>query len=181
MDSQKSQNISRIVQADNEKLKRFISFRVRAKEDAEDILQDVYYRLADSIDDIRSVDAVTSWLYMVAKNRIADFFKKKKPVAESQLGKSSENELTLDDLFKEYGASPEDEFMRGEIIGAVEESLDLIPKEQRDAFVMNEIEGLSFKEISEKTGVPVNTLISRKRYAIQFLRDYLKEIFEELN
>jgi RNA polymerase sigma factor (sigma-70 family) len=179
MDSRQAQNISEIVKADNDKLKRFISFRVRAKEDAEDILQDVYYRLADSIDEIRSLDAVTSWLYRVAKNRIADFFKKKKPVAESHLSKSGENELTLDDLFKEYGASPEDEFMRGEIIAAIEESLDMLPKEQREAFVKNEIEGLSFKEISEKTGVPVNTLISRKRYAVQNLKEYLKEIFEE--
>lgn len=179
MDSRQAQNISEIVRADNEKLKRFISFRVRAKEDAEDILQDVYYRLADSIDEIRSLDAVTSWLYRVAKNRIADFFKKKKPVAESQLGKTGDSDLTLDDLFKEYGASPEDDFMRDEIIEAVEESLGMLPREQREAFVMNEIEGLSFKEISEKTGIPVNTLISRKRYAIQNLREYLKEIFEE--
>jgi RNA polymerase sigma factor (sigma-70 family) len=174
-------NITEIVKADNEKLKRFINFRVRAKEDAEDILQDVYYQLADSIDEIRSLDAVTSWLYRVAKNKITDFFKKKKPVPESKLNITGDNGLTLEDLFKEYGATPEDEFMRQEIMDAIEEGLGIVPEEQREAFVMNEIDGLSFKEISEKTGIPVNTLISRKRYTILFLRDYLKEIFEELN
>lgn len=163
----------------------FIRKRVRDESDAEDILQDVFYQLTIGFNDIRSVNKITSWLFTVARNRITDYFRKRKPdlLSDKQVGNNTDSEdgpLMLEDILPALTRSPEDEYMRSVIWEAIEESLGSLPEEQREVFILNEFEDMSFKEISEMTGDGVNTLLSRKRYAILFLRKQLKELYNQL-
>jgi RNA polymerase sigma factor (sigma-70 family) len=160
----------------------FIRPRVKNEEDAEDILQEVFYELSEAERLRQPVERIGSWLYTVARNRIIDLYRKKKPVSlimDSQSDENSEVRELTDILFDESD-SPELEFLKTLIRQEMTTALEEIPEEQRQAFEMNELQGKSFKEISAITGVEVNTLISRKRYAVLHLRERLKSLYDEL-
>jgi RNA polymerase sigma factor (sigma-70 family) len=146
------------------RLSNFIRRRVPDAGDAEDILQDVFYELLEST---KPIEQVTAWLFRVASNRIIDRFRKKKP------------EVSIDDLLPSPDAGPEADYARSVLIEELESALEELPKEQRDVFIAHELEGRSFKQMSEESGVGVNTLLSRKHYAVLHLRRRLQEIREE--
>lgn len=162
----------------------FIRKRVSRLEDAEDILQDVFFQFVSGYENIESLDKVTSWLFTVARNKITDKYRKKKPDAWSDLGFQGKNEdseiLMLEDILPDFKNTPEDVYARNVIWEAIEVALAEMPNEQRQVMLLHEFEDKSFKEISEITGVSVNTLLSRKRYAILFLRKQLQELYNEL-
>ncbi len=148
--------IEKLVKEEQGRLLGFIRKRVVHEEDARDIAQDVYYQLTVGFDDIRSVASITSWLFTVARNRITDYFRKSRPalISDKLLTgmDSEEGPLMLEDILPSLTRSPEDEFMRGVIWETIEACLERLPEAQREVFVMNEFEDMSFKEISELTG-----------------------------
>jgi len=176
--------IEKLVKQEEGRLLGFIRKRVDREEDARDIAQDVYYQLTVGFDDIRSVASITSWLFTVARNRITDYFRKSKPELLSDKVVSSSdgegNALMLEDILPSLTRSPEDEYMRGVIWETIEACLERLPEAQREVFVMNEFEDLSFKEISELTGEGINTLLSRKGYAVTYLREQLRELYNQI-
>jgi len=184
MTAAEKQHIEKLVQEEEGRLLGFIRKRVDEEEDVRDIAQDVYYQLTVGFNDIRQLTSLTSWLFSVARNRITDFYRKKKPerlsdkVVPQQVGK--EDPLMLEDILPALTRSPEDEFMRGVIWEAIEANLERLPEAQREVFVMNEFEDMSFKEISEITGEGINTLLSRKRYAVTYLREQLRELYTQI-
>lgn len=177
--------IEKLIEKEQGRLLGFIRRRVRRDEDARDIAQDVYYQLTAGFDDIRSVASLTSWLFTVARNRITDYFRKSRPelftdrVLNARDGDGGP--LMMEDILPALTRSPEDEYMRGVIWETIEACLDRLPEAQREVFVMNEFEDLSFKEISELTGEGINTLLSRKRYAVTYLREQLRELYKQIN
>ena len=176
-------SIETIVNKERKGLFGFIKKYVAVKEDAEDILQDVFYQFTAAYDEIEYLERVTSWLFRAARNKIIDLYRKKKtkPVDFYFVNNEDEDEpLSLADVLPAFGSSPEDK-MIGELIWEeIEEALSELPEEQREVFILNELEQMSFKEISESTGVPINTLLSRKRYAVLYLRKQLKELYKEI-
>jgi RNA polymerase sigma factor (sigma-70 family) len=149
--------------------------------DAEDILQDVFYELVQAYRLLQPIEQVGAWLFRVARNRITDRFRKRQSVPSSDLQAISEDgeTLSLEDLLPSPDAGPEAAYARSLIVDELEDALDELPNEQRQVFVAHEIEGLSFKQIAAQTGVGVNTLLSRKRYAVLHLRQRLEEIYDE--
>lgn len=177
--------LSEIVKKEQGRLFGFIRRQVADEMDARDILQDVFYQLTVGFNDIRSAERITSWLFTVAKNRIIDHFRKKKATPFSSIeisinGEKDDQPLMLEDILPSLTRNPEDEYMRNVIWEAIEESLSELPEEQSEVFILNEFEDISFSEISEKTGVGMNTLLSRKRYAVLYLREKLKELYNQL-
>jgi RNA polymerase sigma factor (sigma-70 family) len=166
--------LSDIFRREQGRLRSFVRRRVADEGDAEDILQDVFYQLVEADRLMKPVDLAGAWLFRVARNRIIDFFRKKRPV---QFG---DDELSLEELLPSPDAGPEAAYARRVLWEAIEDALDELPKEQRDVFIAHEIDGRSFKDLAAETGVSVNTLLSRKRYAVLHLRDQLKEINEEI-
>jgi len=175
--------IEETVKKERNRLFNFIKRYVSNPDDAEDILQDVFYRLTTGIEEINSLDKITSWLYTVTRNRITDLFRKKKATPSSELSYQDDEgeKLLLEEILPDTGNTPEDDYMRMAIMDRIMDALDNLPEEQSEAFIMNEIEGLSFREMSESTGVPINTLISRKRYAVIYLKEELRDLFNELS
>jgi len=173
--------ISEIVAEEGARLRNFIRRRVPDPSDAEDIAQEVFYELVEANHLLMPIEHVTGWLYRVARNRITDLFRKKKP--ESFSDATVEDEagelLRIEDLLPSPAAGPEALYVRNVLLEELELALDELPAEQRDVFVAHEIEGRSFKELSAETGVSVNTLLSRKRYAVLHLRERLKNIYDE--
>lgn len=164
-------------------LKGYISGRVSYKEDAEDILQNVFYQLS-KIDLLENpIEHISSWLYSVARNQIIDRSRKHKeerlPVVKSDNGDDFLFEIS--EMIYDRDNSPEAEYFRTFVWEELEEALDELPAEQKNVFELTELEGFSFKELSETTGIPVNTLISRKRYAVLHLRQRLRGLYDELN
>jgi RNA polymerase sigma factor (sigma-70 family) len=149
--------------------------------DAEDILQEVFGELVEANRMLMPVSHVTAWLYRVARNRIVDLFRKKRPESFSDAAVAGEDGelLRLEDLLPSPDAGPEALYARGVLLDELEAAVDELPAEQRDVFVAHEIEGRSFKEIAAGTGVSVNTLISRKHYAVLRLRERLQSIYDE--
>ena len=185
MTAEESRYIEQVTSRESGRLLNFIRQQVGNREDAEDILQDVLFQFTKGFGDIRSSERITSWLFTVTRNRITDYFRKKRPLAMSQAGIATGNDedgklLMLEDILPSLSDDPEDLMMRDLIWEAVEHALDDLPGEQRDVFIWNEFEDRSFKEISEMTGQGVNTLLSRKRYAILFLRKRLQELYDQL-
>jgi RNA polymerase sigma factor (sigma-70 family) len=184
MTAEESRYISEVTNREKGRLLGFIRQQVRSYEDAEDILQDVLYQFLRGFDDIRSTERITSWLFTVTRNRITDYYRKKKPESFSDKQVVSREEdgapLMLEDILPALTRDPEDEMMRDMIWEAIDRALDEMPEEQRNVFIWNEFEDKSFKEISDITGEGVNTLLSRKRYAILFLRKKLKELYDQL-
>jgi len=176
--------LSEIVKKEQGRLFGFIRRQVVDEMDARDIMQDVFYQLTIGFNDIRSAERITSWLFTVAKNRIIDHFRKKKTTSFSSIVTSNKRDqddqpLMLEDILPALTKDPEDEYMRNVIWEAIEESLSELPEEQSKVFILNEFEDMSFNDISEQTGVRVNTLLSRKRYAVLYLRGKLKELYNQ--
>ena len=184
MTAKRNEEVKKTVEKEQNRLFNFIRKSVRDIEDARDILQDVFYQFTIGFDDIKSAESTTSWLYTVARNRIVDLFRKKKPkpMSEGFSGSSDdeENRWTLESILPDASILQDDEVFFNMVMDEINEALDELPVEQKDVFVMNEYEGRSFKEIAGLTGVPINTLLSRKRYAVLYLRERLQEFFNEL-
>jgi len=177
------QHISEVVKSYGSRLEGFIRKRVRTIEDADDVLQDVYYQLADADRLLKPIDQMAAWLFTVARNRITDLYRKKKTESMPEIFTETDDEgvfTELRNLMFDDGSTPEDDYLRSLVWIELEKALDELPEEQREVFEMNELKGLSFKEISKQTGVAVNTLISRKRYAVLVLRERLQHIYDEL-
>jgi RNA polymerase sigma factor (sigma-70 family) len=178
---EQDQRISEVVKREGSRLRNFIRRRVADPRDAEDVLQDVFYRLVEANRLLMPIDHVTGWLFRVARNRITDLFRKKKPELFSDAASEGEEgeSLQLEDLLPSPDAGPEALYFRNLLLDELELALDELPDEQREVFVAHELEGRSFKELAEETGVSVNTLLSRKRYAVLHLRERLQDIHDE--
>ena len=184
-----NQSIKETVQKESPRLLDFIRKRIPDAIDAEDILQDVFFQFIEATRLTKPIENAGAWLFTVARNRITDLFRKKKPESlEKNLAgrdfKSQSTEdgemLNLSDILPAQNDSPDIKMLRNTVMEELENALDELPKEQREVFMLHEIDGKSFKEIAETTGKTVNTLLSRKRYAVLFLRERLKELYKEL-
>jgi RNA polymerase sigma factor (sigma-70 family) len=178
---EQDQRITEVVKREQSRLRNFIRRRVPDPRDAEDILQDVFYALVEANYLLMPIEHVTGWLFRVARNRITDLFRKKKPESFSDVAIADEDgELRqLEDLLPSPDAGPEALFIRNWLLDELELAIDELPKEQREVFIAHELEGRSFKEMAAETGVSVNTLLSRKRYAVLHLRERLQSIYDE--
>jgi len=152
------------------RLRGFIRRRVRDPRDAEDILQDVFSALVEANRLLMPIDHVTGWLYRVARNRITDLFRARSPEM-----------LQLEDLLPSPDAGPEAEYARAVLLDALEQAIAELPAEQREVFVAHELDGTSFKEMAAATGVSINTLLSRKRYAVLRLRERLRRTYDDMD
>jgi RNA polymerase sigma factor (sigma-70 family) len=181
MTIEQDRQISEIVDQQRSRLRNFIRRRVPDPGDAEDVLQDVFYELVEANRLLMPIEHVTGWLFRVAKNRITDLFRKKKPerFSDAETLDDDDESLQLEDLLPSTDAGPEDLLLRNAVLDELEAALDELPEEQRSVFIAHELEGKSFKEISAETGVSVNTLLSRKRYAVLHLRELLQSIFDD--
>jgi RNA polymerase sigma factor (sigma-70 family) len=183
MSPAETDKISNAYRTEKKKLLGYIRRRIPVHIEAEDILQDVFYQLTLGFRDLDRIRNLTAWLYRVADNRIIDLFRKRRTASISFTGTTGNRDdepLTLEEILPAMGSSPEEEELREMMWDIIEETLDDLPAEQRDAFIANEFDGQSFSEISARTGVAVNTLISRKRYAVLALRENLRELYELL-
>ena len=170
---------------EKDRLLSFIRNRVSTLEEAEDILQDVFFQFVAGYETIESLDRVTSWLFSVARNKIIDRYRKEssRPVRADLFRQSGSDEdipLTLQDILPDLGNTPEDAYLREVLWDAIVDALEELPAEQREIFILNEMEDRSFREISEETGISINTLLSRKRYAILALRKKLQLLYDEM-
>jgi len=179
--TEQDRRISEIITRERSRLRNFIRRRVPDPADAEDIVQEVFYELVEANRLLMPIEQVTGWLFRVARNRITDLFRKKKPESFSDAAVEGEDGevLQIEDLLPSPGAGPEGLYVRSVLLEELELALDELPEEQRDVFVAHELEGRSFKEMAAETGVSVNTLLSRKRYAVLHLRERLRSIYDE--
>src|SRR5215217_1262371 len=175
------QRLADVVTREQSRLRNFIRRRVPDQSDAEDVLQDVFYRLVEANRLLMPIDHVTGWLFRVARNRITDLFRKKTPerFGDAAAVTDDDEPLSVEDLLPSPNAGPDALYARGVLLDALEEAIDDLPQEQRDVFVAHELDGRSFKEIALETGVNVNTLLSRKRYAVLHLRERLRRIYDD--
>jgi RNA polymerase sigma factor (sigma-70 family) len=180
--AEQDQRISEAIGREHARLRNFIRRRVPDPRDAEDILQDVFYKLVEANRLLMPIEHITGWLFRVARNRITDLFRKKKPESFSDTAVTDEDDelLQWEDLLPSPDAGPEALYARSVLLDELELALGELPEEQREVFVAHELEGRSFKEIAAQTGVSVNTLLSRKRYAVLHLRERLQDIYDEL-
>ncbi len=179
--TENDRRISEIVAAEGSRLRAFIRRRVPDTSDVEDILQEVFYRLVEANRLLTPIEHVAGWLFRVARNRITDLFRKNEPESfsdEAVEGDDGEM-LQIEDLLPSPDAGPDALYVRHVLIEEVELALSELPDEQREVFIAHELEGRSFKELSAETGVNVNTLLSRKRYAVLHLRERLQSIYDE--
>ena len=180
--TEQDRQISEIIAEERSRLRNFIRRRVPDRSDAEDIVQEVFYELIEANRLLMPIEHVTGWLFRVARNRITDLFRKKKPETFSDAAVVDEDGevLQIEDLLPSPDAGPEALYVRNMLLDELELALDELPDEQREVFVAHELEGRSFKELSAESGVSVNTLLSRKRYAVLHLRERLQSIYDEL-
>jgi RNA polymerase sigma factor (sigma-70 family) len=181
MTVEQDQRITQVVKREQFRLRNFIRRRVPDPRDADDILQEVFYELVEANRLLMPIEHVTGWLFRVARNRITDLFRKKKLESFSDAAAADEEDewLQLEDLLPSPDAGPDALYARSVLLEELEFALDELPEEQREVFVGHEIEGRSFKEMAAETGVSVNTLLSRKRYAVLHLRERLQSIYDE--
>jgi RNA polymerase sigma factor (sigma-70 family) len=169
--------------SERKRLFDFIRRRVRTEADAEDILADVFYQMVASYSVTEPIEKMTFWLLTVARNKIIDWYRKRKPESfrqrEDESALPSNLPLNLEDILFDPGQNPDVLYERSQLWTELADALEDLPVEQRDVFIMHELEGISFKEIAEITGEPVNTLLSRKRYAVLYLREALQELYDE--
>src|SRR5271165_3218847 len=177
-----NRRISEVMQRERRRLLSFIRKRVNDPGDAEDILQEVFYELVEAYRLMKPIEQAGAWLFQVARNRIIDLFRKKKPDrSTNDLVFAEDGEsLAWEDLLPSPDAGPEAAYARTVLLDELEDALEELPAEQRAVFLAHEIEGRSFKQLAAETGLSVNTLLSRKRYAVLHLRRRLKEIKDEL-
>ncbi len=172
-------SIEQAVHTERKRLFDFIRRRVRTEQDAEDILQDVFYQLVTSYSVTEPIEKLTSWLFAVARNKIIDWYRKKR--TESLPGDELDPSapLNLEDILFDPKQNPDEVYAQSLVWTELADALEELPEEQREVFVMHELEGKSFREIAEITGEPINTLLSRKRYAVLSLRERLQELYVE--
>jgi RNA polymerase sigma factor (sigma-70 family) len=182
MTLEQDQRIAEVVKREQSRLRNFIRRRVADPLDVEDILQDVFYRLVEANRLLMPIEHVTGWLFRVARNRIIDVFRRTKAESFSDrfVVDEEDDELLFEDLLPSPDAGPDAEYARKVLLDELELAIDELPQEQRDVFVAHELEGRSFEQIAGETGVSVNTLLSRKRYAVLRLRRRLQTIYDEL-
>lgn len=173
--------LSQIVAEEGARLRGFVRRRVADPADVEDIVQDVFYELVEANRLLMPIDHITAWLFRVARNRITDLFRKRRPELFSDVeGEDEDGEpLSLAELLPSPDAGPEAVAMRNLLLDELARALAEMPREQRDVFVAQELEGRNFKELSAESGVNMNTLLSRKRYAVLYLRQRLQGIYDE--
>ena len=178
---EQDRQIAKVIREERPRLRSFIRRRISNDADADDLLQDVFFELVEAYRLLTPIDFVTGWLFRVARNRITDFFRKKRPGAFSDEVLESEDGDLLDmgDLLPSPDAGPDALYLRGVMLDELNVALDELPVEQREVFLAHEMEGRSFKELSAGSGVSVNTLLSRKRYAVLHLRQRLQRIYDE--
>jgi len=180
---EQDERISEVVKREHSRLRNFIRRRVPDPRDAEDILQDVFYELVEANRLLMPIEHVTGWMFRVARNRIIDLFRKKRPENFSDVAFAHEDDegelLRLEDLLPSVDASPEALYARSVLLDELELAVEELPEEQREVFIAHELEGRSFKQMAAETGVNVNTLLSRKRYAVRHLRQRLQDIYDE--
>lgn len=176
---EQDKQISAAIERERPRLRNFIRKRVPDREEAEDILQEIFYELIVAYRMMKPVERVSAWLFRVARNRITDLFRARRPESLSSpaTAQLEEGETTLKDLLISADADPEEILMQGVLAEALDEALAALPREQHEVFVAHELEGRSFQEISAATGVGVNTLLARKRYAVLHLRKRLEGIY----
>ena len=180
--TEQDDRISEAIAQEQPRLRNFIRRRVPDREDAEDILQDVFSELVEAYRLMKPVEQVTAWLFRVARNRITDLFRKKRREAlrnEPAAIAEDREVLQLEELLPSPDAGPEALYARNVLLEELEAALDELPEEQREVFIAHELMGLSFKEIAAESGVNVNTLLSRKHYAVLYLRERLQAIHDE--
>jgi RNA polymerase sigma factor (sigma-70 family) len=179
---EQDQRISEVVDLERARLRIFIRRRVSDERDVEDILQDVFFELVEAYRTMKPIERVSAWLYRVARNRITDLFRKKRPetLDKEPIPNIADGEpLLLEDLLPSPDAGPEAEYARALLFEELDAALDELPEEQSQVFVAHEIDGRSFKEIAQATGLNVNTLVLRKHYAVLHLRERLEAIHNE--
>jgi RNA polymerase sigma factor (sigma-70 family) len=181
MMAQQDERISEAIERERPRLRNFIRKRVADQSDAEDILQEVFYELVEAYRMMKPVEQVTAWLFRVARNRITDLFRSKKWEGSNELaGRTVDGEdLRWEELLPSPDAGPESAYARSVLLEEMDAALDELPKEQREVFVGHELLGYSFKELAERTGASVNTLLSRKHYAVLHLRERLQAIYDD--
>src|SRR6266550_8099796 len=183
MASEQDQRIAEVVKREQSRLRNFIRRRVPDTRDAEDVLQDVLYRLVEANRMFMPIEHVTGWLFRVARNRITDLFREKKPesLADTPIANDEDELLRLEDLLPSPDAGPDALYARQVLLDELELAIEELPEEQREVFVAHELEGRSFKEMAAESGVSVNTLLSRKRYAVLHLRERLQSVYDEFS
>ena len=176
-----NRRIADAARQESARLRNFIRRRVADDEDAEDILQEVFYELTEAYSLFKPIEQVGAWLFRVARNRIIDRFRRKRQETSSlaTVPESEGDDLTWEDLLPSPEGGPEADYARRVLLEELDRALDELPQEQREVFVAHELEGRSFKELAAESGVSVNTLLSRKRYAVLHLRERLQVIYEE--
>lgn len=181
MTGERDRRITEVVTREQSRLRNFIRRRVPDPRDAEDILQDVFYELVEANRLLMPIDHVTGWLFRVARNRIIDLLRRKRPETFSDLAVESEDDerLRVEDLLPSRDAGPDALYARSVLLGELALAIDELPPEQRAVFVAHEFDGRSFKEMAAETGVSINTLLSRKRYAVGHLRERLQNIYDD--
>jgi RNA polymerase sigma factor (sigma-70 family) len=172
------QRLEKVYRSERKSLLGFIRSRTGSLEEAEDLLQDVFFQAIRSASVTEPIENVVGWLYTIARNKIIDRYRRKRNIISLQ---QEREDVTLEELLADSGIDIEKEMIRAAIMDALIEALEELSPEQREAFIQQAIEGRTFREISEETGIPVNTLIARKRYAVQFLRKRLHELKEIVN
>jgi RNA polymerase sigma factor (sigma-70 family) len=180
--TEQDRKISAVIAREGSRLRNFIRKRVPLEADVEDLVQEVFYELVAANRLLTPIDYVTGWLFQVARNRITDLFRKKKPENFTDASAVDEDGelLRIEDLLPSPDAGPDALFVRNVLLDELEEALGELPDEQREVFVAHEVEGRSFKELSAESGINVNTLLSRKRYAVLALRERLQSIHDEM-
>jgi RNA polymerase sigma factor (sigma-70 family) len=179
----KNKELDTTIHKEQGKLLNFINTRMPSAEDAEDILQDVFYEFVETTRQTEPIEKAVAWLYRVARNKITDWYRKRKP--ERFENKTIQNEeedepLFIADILSSLERPADDQMLLKVISEELMEALELLPEKQREVFVLHEIEGMSLKQIAEQTGTPLKTVISRKHYAVQFLRAQLRDLYNEL-
>jgi RNA polymerase sigma factor (sigma-70 family) len=177
--TEQDQLISMALERDEPRLRSFIRKHVTDRGEAEDILQDVFYELLEAYRLMKPVEHVTAWLFQVARNRMVDLFRRKKPSSLNNPVVSEEDSATLEDLLPSADDGPDAAYARSLLLDALDDALEELPEAQREVFIAHEVMGRSFKDISAETGISVNTLLSRKHYAVLHLRQSLQTIYED--
>jgi RNA polymerase sigma factor (sigma-70 family) len=180
MTTEQDRRIAEAIGSEQSRLRNFIRRRVPDASDAEDILQDVFYELIEANRLMKPIERVSAWLFRVARNRITDLFRKKKIAGVEPAEVAGGDEpLHLEDLLPSPDAGPDAEYARSVLLEELEEAIDELPEEQREVFIAHEVDGVSFKQLAAQTGLSVNTLLSRKHYAVLHLRRRLQAIYDE--
>jgi RNA polymerase sigma factor (sigma-70 family) len=184
MTAHQDQQLSEAIERDEARLRNFIRRRVADPRDVEDILQEVFYELIEAYRMMKPIEQVGAWMFRVARNRIIDLFRRKKPQISTSdpVGVSDEGQEVLwEDLLPSPDAGPEAAYARGVLLEELEDAIEELPEEQRYVFIAHELEGRSFKELAAETGVSMNTLLARKRYAVRHLRRRLQAVYNEFS